>query len=154
MSIVSIQKRTSHSTLKNCFSHPPFLSHSVSLFCVSLPPLLDLDTLSPSPSTSLSLSDALLTKSRLLSSELCSVIYSLFSCQHRRAVGGGRERGRRNSLIQSVPVAVDKSWLLEDPECVSHPHGDLNNFCSARWDQCRFFFYCPFSQELLLLSSV
>ena len=149
-SITSVQKRKSHCTWEIA-AHTPHacLTQSLSSISPSLPPTLlplrdglplsFLPLSLPPPlslTLSLSLSDALLTKSRLLSSELISVIYSLFSYQHclmwsetsGRWTRRKRERGTTHmrshththtrswthSLIQSLPGAGDKSWLPLD----------------------------------------
>lgn len=135
-------------------------------------------SLSVSLLVSPSLSDALLTKSRLLCSELSLWFIPYFhintaSCDLRRVVVGWSERERErggghtciythtswtHSLIQSVPGAGDKCWLLLDQWCVTISvtglYRDLTNFCSARGNTICFFPCSLCSWELLLLSSV
>lgn len=114
---------------------PPCLSYSVSFLRILLPPSFAWFKLSLLLSPPLS--DTLLTKSRLLCSELFCDLFLIFHINTACVVGGRRERGRTHSPIQSLPGADDKSWLLlVDQGCVTisvaSPHCDLNNFCSAR----------------------
>lgn len=147
--------------MKDCRSHPSCTLLSLCVFPPhpppSFPPLPDLRSLSLPPS----LSDALLTKSRLLRSKLrCDLFLTLISTL---PTGWWTERrggeGRTRAPIQSLAGAGDESSLLPDrgdvrPSCVAGPHCDLNNFCSARWELICLLFCRFFSWELFPQSSV
>lgn len=120
---------------------PPMLV-SLGLFppssSILLPPSLLCVIYTLSPSLALSLSDALLSKSRLLCSELFCDLFLIFVSTLPSGRWTERERGRTHSPIQSLPGVGGKSWLRTDQGCVTisaaGPHCDLDNFCSAIWE--------------------